>query len=359
MDHKICSFEFSSDAIEAVFFDGSKKRYDIRRLCDSCPEYKLLENAEILNNGKLDKMRTHIKWDYNIVLDSDTIWSDGVLLEMVNITDPHIRLAQLLLIYRDKLSLTQKQLSERTGITQADISKLERGEGNPSLDTINRLAEKLECSFVSDFLPNAKRPPYILPSDRFVPYLKEIKRQGEYRITDMMALPEDIHAELIDGVIYDMAEPTIEHQLLISEMEYLFMDYIKKNKGNCQVLHNVSVTFKDDDCDYLVPDMTVVCGRDRYDRSGVIDEPDYVLEVVSPSCAKRDYTLKLSKYSEKGVREYWIIDPVRECVVVYCRDEDYMPHIYQVDSCISVNIYEGRLVIDMGAIFENLKHSME
>lgn len=49
--------------------------------------------------------------------------------------------------------LTQKQLSERTGITQPDISKLERGNANPSIRTLKRLADGMGMRLRLEFLP--------------------------------------------------------------------------------------------------------------------------------------------------------------------------------------------------------------
>ena len=56
-----------------------------------------------------------------------------------------------------KLSgLTQKELSERTGIAQGDISKLERGNANPSIRTLKRLAEGMNMALKIEFLPIEK-----------------------------------------------------------------------------------------------------------------------------------------------------------------------------------------------------------
>ncbi len=58
--------------------------------------------------------------------------------------EPEFELMRLLVEARREKGLTQKQLSEMTGISQADISRLESGEGNPSLKTIQRLATALD-----------------------------------------------------------------------------------------------------------------------------------------------------------------------------------------------------------------------
>lgn len=67
---------------------------------------------------------------------------------------PERAVIQVMIDARRKTGLTQKQLSEKTGIAQADISKLERGNANPSIKTLQRLAAgmgmKVKIEFVSD-----------------------------------------------------------------------------------------------------------------------------------------------------------------------------------------------------------------
>ena len=57
--------------------------------------------------------------------------------------EPEFQLVNTILTARKERSLTQKELSELTGITQADISKIENGSANPSLATLKRLAKGL------------------------------------------------------------------------------------------------------------------------------------------------------------------------------------------------------------------------
>ena len=53
-------------------------------------------------------------------------------------------------------NLTQQQLAERTGINQADISKLENGTRNPSLNMLKRLADGLDMTLKLEFIPKQK-----------------------------------------------------------------------------------------------------------------------------------------------------------------------------------------------------------
>jgi len=67
--------------------------------------------------------------------------------------EPEFAIIQAIIDARKKSDLTQKELSERTGITQADISKLENGNANPSLRTLRRLAKGLGMRLKLEFIP--------------------------------------------------------------------------------------------------------------------------------------------------------------------------------------------------------------
>jgi len=68
--------------------------------------------------------------------------------------EPEFQIIRALLDGRKEKNLTQKQLSELTGINQADISKIEKGIANPSLKTIQRLAGGLNMNVKIEFVPN-------------------------------------------------------------------------------------------------------------------------------------------------------------------------------------------------------------
>lgn len=67
--------------------------------------------------------------------------------------EPEFSIIQAIIDARKEIGITQKELSERTGITQADISKLETGNANPSLRTLRRLAKGLGMKLKLEFIP--------------------------------------------------------------------------------------------------------------------------------------------------------------------------------------------------------------
>lgn len=65
---------------------------------------------------------------------------------------PERAVIQAILDARQHSGLTQKELSRRTGIAQGDISKLERGSSNPSLRTLQRLADGMNMKLKVEFI---------------------------------------------------------------------------------------------------------------------------------------------------------------------------------------------------------------
>ena len=63
----------------------------------------------------------------------------------------------------------------------------------------------------------------------------KVKKQGEYTLEDYYALSDEQRYELIDGILYDMAAPTVVHQELVLEIAAALRQYIKGKGGKCKV----------------------------------------------------------------------------------------------------------------------------
>lgn len=83
---------------------------------------------------------------------------DSEFREEYEALQPERAIIQAIIDARQQSGLTQKELSERTGIAQGDISKLERGNANPSLRTLQRLAAGMGMILKLEFLPNPGHP---------------------------------------------------------------------------------------------------------------------------------------------------------------------------------------------------------
>ncbi|CDA13999.1 Uncharacterized protein conserved in cyanobacteria [uncultured Clostridium sp.] len=161
-----------------------------------------------------------------------------------------------------------------------------------------------------------------------------------YTIEDIYALPEGRRAELINGHIYDMAPPSPLHQELVQQLSRTIGNYIESKSGTCKVYPAPFAVFiKDDDTNYVEPDISVICDKSKISNRGCEGAPDFVIEIVSPSSRKMDYSLKNTLYSDANVREYWIVDPARERTTVYRYEQDAAPIIIPFDDFIKVGIY--------------------
>lgn len=161
-----------------------------------------------------------------------------------------------------------------------------------------------------------------------------------YTIDYIYSLPEGQRAELIDGVIYDMAPLSSKHQSISGELFAEIHSYIKKNGGKCKVYTAPFAVFLNaDDKNYVEPDISVICDKSKIDKRGCNGAPDWIIEIVSPGSKHMDYVLKLLKYRTAGVREYWIVDPMRETVAVYNFEMKSVEH-YNFTNKVKVGIYE-------------------
>ena len=167
------------------------------------------------------------------------------------------------------------------------------------------------------------------------------KKIESYTIDDIYALPDGERAELIDGKIYYMAPPSTRHQRLVSDLHYQIKDFIKQNNGECEIFPSPFAVFLDEnDRNYVEPDLSVICDKNKITDKGCNGAPDWVIEIVSPSSKQMDYFKKLFKYRTAGVREYWVVDSERELVTIYNFEKDSMEE-YAFDKNLPVGIYEG------------------
>ena len=193
----------------------------------------------------------------------------------------------------------------------------------------------------------------------YVTGLPEGKKQGEYTIEDRNALPEDHPSELIDGVIYNMASPALRHQSISGAIYRQLWNYVDSQGGDCiPFIAPTDVRLDRDERTMVVPDVFVICqpDDDRMDNDKYINgAPDLIIEVLSPSTRRKDMFTKLHKYEAAGVREYWIVDPNKEKVIVYIFGEESDVSLYRFDSEVPVGIYQGKCRIDFQRVVRDLK----
>ena len=166
-----------------------------------------------------------------------------------------------------------------------------------------------------------------------------------YTVEDIYALPEGQRADLIDGQIYDMAPPNRTHQRIVSQLTKIIGQYIDRKQGSCEVYPAPFAVFLNKDSkNYVEPDISVICDKEKLDDRGCNGAPDWIIEVTSPSDPQRDYGIKLFKYRTAGVREYWIVNPQKHTVMVYDFEKEERSNQYNFCDDVPVCIYEDLIL---------------
>lgn len=248
-------------------------------------------------------------------------------------------------------------LSQYSGVPAVTLQKIFSGKTKDprkaTLDAIEKVLTADECMYrgkAYTYSTNGSESASTLREE--VAGIPVEKHQGEYTLDDYYRLPDDRRVELIDGSFYEMLVPSLIHQDIVAHMHMCFYRYIYEKKRPCKVLEApTDVQICCDDCNMVEPDLLVVCDRNKLRKFGIYGAPDFVLEVLSASTRKRDLSVKLAKYMEAGVREYWIIDPDRRTLIIHrFEDEDYLPIVHELCGSMPVAISQGELVIDLDEI---------
>ncbi|MCY4557167.1 MAG: Uma2 family endonuclease, partial [Chloroflexi bacterium] len=149
-----------------------------------------------------------------------------------------------------------------------------------------------------------EQPPPTVPSEL-----------GPYRRADYAALPDEPRCELIHGRFYLSPSPVRLHQFLVTEL-WQVLQAVAGERGGQALVAPMDVHLADHTVAH--PDVLYVSPQRREILQDWIEgAPDLVVEVLSPSTARMDRLLKLSRYAEAGVREYWLVDPAARTIEFY------------------------------------------
>jgi Uma2 family endonuclease len=145
--------------------------------------------------------------------------------------------------------------------------------------------------------------------------------------TDLELLPDDgLRHEIIDGEHYVTASPVTQHQRISRRLVVAFQSYLDAQPMG-EVFYapfDVVMSFHD----VVVPDLIYISQSraQLVTAKNLQGAPDLVIEILSPSTRSRDERLKRELYERAGVEEYWIIDPDRNVVLIYRRqDAHFLP----------------------------------
>lgn len=270
--------------------------------------------------------------------------------------------------FKEKNGYTFAQLAELSGVPQGTIQKIFNGETRTPRNKTLRALEFIMKNEQQDNMPEGRKDSEEEPlgytygrefdsSDLVCePSAVYKAKPGGYTLDDYYAIPDNRRVELIDGVIYDMAAPSMIHQYIITKVVAALDGWISSKNGDCIVLPSpLDVQIDCDDRSMLEPDLVVVCDPSKRTRRCIMGAPDLVVEILSPSSARMDTKIKLAKYATAGVREYWLIDPDRERVCVYWTPVEDIAAVYGPQDDVPVGIFGGEFCVPMSRIFEQIR----
>lgn len=129
---------------DVYFWNGKVKRYDILWLADKFPQLNALKDRRLFLKGKLPGWGG-VEWNDELDIGIETVYEDGI-----DVTDEYDDIENVVIGYfikekRMDLRMSQQQLAEKIGIDQSDLSKIEKGNANPSIRTLKKIAKGLNC----------------------------------------------------------------------------------------------------------------------------------------------------------------------------------------------------------------------
>ena len=119
--------------------------------------------------------------------------------------------------------------------------------------------------------------------------------------------------EMEHGKVYMLAAASMPHLDIQRNIYRHIANYLHGKK--CKVYAEAKVVFEDRT--FYIPDLRIVCDRNKIKLNHIEGAPDFVVEILSPTTAKRDIGIKKDTYEKYGVKEYWTIEPKSENIMVY------------------------------------------
>jgi len=160
--------------------------------------------------------------------------------------------------------------------------------------------------------------------------IKDLDLTKRYTYSDYLTWQFDEMVELIRGRVFRMSPaPLSAHQLILGELFRQISNYLHRNP--CKVFvapFDVRLSLPTDkQTDTKIgtvvqPDICVICDSSKIDRRGCLGAPDWIIEILSKSTSRKDMTDKFEVYQNAGVKEYWIVQPEAEMIIVYVLDEE-------------------------------------
>ena len=178
-----------------------------------------------------------------------------------------------------------------------------------------------------------------------------LREKVRYTYEDYLLLPEDgKRYQIIEGEIYLVPAPAPWHQDIARKLVILLNEFVERYKLGRVFFAPCDVILSEEDI--VQPDIFFI----SKEREHIITEmniqgvPDLVIEILSPSTAKLDKTVKMKLYERSGIKEYWLVDPDREEIeVLTLKDSSYESMgVFGIEQSFESALLKGlRVSLDM------------
>ncbi len=157
--------------------------------------------------------------------------------------------------------------------------------------------------------------------------ISQLDLNGSYTYADYLLWQFEERVELIRGKLFRMSPAPADGTKLCSRRIASFQIEPFFKKQPCQVFlapFDVRLPIsrrKGQDTTVVQPDLCVICDPEKLDERGCAGAPDLIIEILSPGNSKKEMREKFEVYEEAGVREYWLVNPSDNVVLIYVLNE--------------------------------------
>lgn len=185
----------------------------------------------------------------------------------------------------------------------------------------------------------------------------QLDPHGYYTYEDYMTWTFPERVELYRGTPHLLSPgPNRRHQTILT---YVFGSmFFYFNDSGCSLFVapfdvRLPVSLRPGKVDTVVqPDLCVVCDKNKLDKQGCNGAPDLVVEILSPGNSPREMREKFTLYESSGVREYWLVQPETESVLIYTLDGDrYVTHQPKTSPDTMTGVIFPRLELNLDQVF--------
>ncbi|MCE6988234.1 Uma2 family endonuclease [Dyadobacter sp. CY323] len=190
--------------------------------------------------------------------------------------------------------------------------------------------------------------------------LDQLDLNKQYTYADYLKWQFKERLELISGYIYRMSPaPSRRHQAIVWNLNGLIWSYLKNRP--CQAYSapfDVRLPIRDKKSNQeittvLQPNICIICDTSKLDDQGCLGAPDLVIEVLSPGNSSKEMKQKYDVYEESGVKEYWVVYPEYEHVLIFTSDESgkFIGQHPKTSKDVLKSVAIPELIVDLSEIF--------